>query len=173
MFHYKDLRNGYSHKHNITDKDKIDEIRSATYDLIFLILGSHKFSDERLSKLGYEEREYEDDFYYLCEYMNYHAGDFFYVYAGDREIMCSANNDKNLINKGKYMEYSGVYIQDMVSKQKYRITENDLPTKVVLGRLEIVGKHKIEKISIEKIKTIFEDGKFLGPRVRDEMEEEY
>lgn len=171
IFHYKDLRNGYSHKHNITDKDKIDEIRNATYDLIFLVLGSHKFNDERLSKLGYVEREYENDFYYLCEYMNYHAGDAFYVYAGDREIMCCANNDVHLINKGKYLEYSGVYILDMVSKKEYRITENDLPTKVVLGRVAIVGKHKIEKLSIEKIKTIFEDGKFLGPRIIDEIEE--
>lgn len=173
VFYYKDLRNGYSHKHNITDKDKIDEIRNATYDLIFLILGSHKFNDEKLSKLGYLEREYENDFYYLCEYMNYHAGDAFYVYAGDREIMCFANNDVNLVNKGKYLEYSGVYIQDIVSKKKYRIDANTLPTKVILGRLEVVGKHKIEKLSIEKIKTIFEDGKFLGSRIRDEIEEEY
>ncbi|MBR4027726.1 MAG: hypothetical protein IKJ01_09310 [Lachnospiraceae bacterium] len=60
-----------------------------------------------------------------------------------------------------------------MSKKKYRITENNLSTKVVLGRLEIVGKHKIEKLSIEKIKTIFEDGKFLDSHIRDEMEEEY
>lgn len=173
LFHYKDLRNGYSHKHNITDKDKINEIRNATYDLIFLVLGSHKLNDERLSKLGYEEREYENDFYYLCEYMNYHAGDAFYVYAGNREIMCFANNDMNMINKGKYIEYSGVYILDMVSKNKYRITENSIPTKVILGRLKIMGKHEIEKISIEKVKTIFKDGKFLGPRIIDEIEEEY
>lgn len=148
VFYYKDLRNGYSHKHNITDKDKIDEIRNATYDLIFLILGSHKFNDEKLSKLGYVEREYENDFYYLCEYMNYHAGDVFYVYARDREIMCFANNDVNLINKGKCLEYSGVYIQDIVSKKKYRIDANSLPTKIILEKLEVVGKHKIEKLSI-------------------------
>lgn len=87
--------------------------------------------------------------------------------------MCFANNDVNLVNKGKYLEYSGVYIQDIVSKKKYRIDANTLPTKVILGRLEVVGKHKIEKLSIEKIKTIFEDGKFLGSRIRDEIEEEY
>lgn len=39
--------------------------------------------------------------------------------------------------------------------------------------VEVVGKHKIEKLSIEKIKTIFEDGKFIGPYIRDEIEEEY
>lgn len=87
--------------------------------------------------------------------------------------MCFANNDMNMINNGKYIEYSGVYILDMVSKNKYRITENSLPTKVILGRLEIAGKYEIEKLSIEKVKTIFEDGKFLGPRIIDEIEEEY
>lgn len=196
IFYYKDLRNGYSHKHNIIDEDKenkIDKIRDATYDLAFLVLGSHKFNDERLSKLGYEERKYENDFYYFCEYMHHHAGDAIYIYIGDVEIMCFADNDMNAKNKGKIIEYSGVYfhgmlnkkkwriyvensgcyIQDMESKEKWRISENSIPIKVILGRVKIVGKHKIEELSIEKVKVVFENGKFLGPHVRDEIEEEY
>lgn len=75
----------------------------------------------------------------------------------------------------KKVEYTekNIGALDKFCKKKYRIDENSLPTKVILGRLEVVGKHKIEKLSIEKIKTIFEDGKFLGSRVRDEIEEEY
>ena len=32
-------------------------------DLFFLVIGSHKFDDEKLLKLGYEEREYDSDYY--------------------------------------------------------------------------------------------------------------
>ena len=173
VFHYKDIRNGYSHKHNIKNPEKIEEIRNETLLLIFLILGSHKLSENQLMSLGYVERSYENDFYNLCEYMNYHAGDAFYIYAGNREIMCFAKNDPEATNEGDYIKYSGVYIMDMVSKRTMKIASSSLPTKVVLGRLQIIGKHSIEKLSIEKEQTIFENGKFVGPRVMDEIEDKY
>ncbi|MCQ2498836.1 MAG: hypothetical protein MJ133_07605 [Lachnospiraceae bacterium] len=173
VFHYKDIRNGYSHKHNIKDIDKIEEIRDATIELIFLVLGSHDLNAKRLNELGYLKREYENDFYLLCEYMNYHAGDAFYVYAGDKEIMCFANNDMQAENVGDHTEYSGVYIKDMVSKKQYKIVSSSLPTKVILGRIDISGDRRIDKLSIEKVKIIFENGKFVGPRVLNEIEDKY
>lgn len=50
-------RNGYFHKHNLYRQDnKIDEIRSLTLFLYFIILGGLKFSDTQLKLLGvYDE----------------------------------------------------------------------------------------------------------------------
>jgi hypothetical protein len=45
-------RNGYFHKHNLTDRCKIDAIRDETFFLYLLILGTISLSEEDLDALG-------------------------------------------------------------------------------------------------------------------------
>jgi hypothetical protein len=45
-------RNGYFHKHNLTDRQKIDAIRDETFYLYLLILGTISLSEEELDALG-------------------------------------------------------------------------------------------------------------------------
>ena len=55
-------RNGYFHKDNIYARDnKIEEVRSLTLYLYFLILGGLEFSDTQLKQMGIEDREKESD----------------------------------------------------------------------------------------------------------------
>lgn len=48
----KQYRNGYFHKHNLCDKEKIEAIREETYFLYLLILGSIKLSPSDVEKLS-------------------------------------------------------------------------------------------------------------------------
>lgn len=48
----KQYRNGYFHKHNLRDKDKIEAIREETYFLYLLILGSIKLTPYDIEKLS-------------------------------------------------------------------------------------------------------------------------
>lgn len=51
-------RNGYFHKHNLYKQDnKIDEIRSLTLFLYFIILGGLEFSSIQLKELGIHDKE--------------------------------------------------------------------------------------------------------------------
>ena len=48
----KQYRNGYFHKHNLCDKNKIEAIREETYFLYLLILGSLKLTPSDIEKLS-------------------------------------------------------------------------------------------------------------------------
>jgi hypothetical protein len=48
----KQYRNGYFHKHNLNDKNKIEAIREETYFLYMLILGSLKLSPIEMDRLN-------------------------------------------------------------------------------------------------------------------------
>lgn len=45
-------RNGYFHKHNLNDKNKIESIREETYFLYLLILGTIKLNDQQVKRLS-------------------------------------------------------------------------------------------------------------------------
>lgn len=47
-------RNGYFHKHNLHDTEKVDEIREKAFQLYFLILGSCTIRDEQFVHMGIE-----------------------------------------------------------------------------------------------------------------------
>lgn len=52
LFGYADLRNGYLHKDNIHDMARIDEIRTSSIRLIFLLLGAHELDEVSQEQLG-------------------------------------------------------------------------------------------------------------------------
>lgn len=174
IFEYSDLRNGYFHKHNIHDWRKIDEIREATFDLVFLVLGSRKLADEDKQFLGMPDSRLFDDYYRLCEYMNYHAGDVFFIGTGDREMICVACNDMNTKTvNNNYVEYSGVYIKVINEHgDKLVIDSKHLPDKIVLGKILPSGRNEV-KMTPVRIKTIFEHGEFVGPSLVEEENLQY
>ena len=48
----KQYRNGYFHKHNLNDKDKIESIREETYFLYMLILGTIRLTPSQVARLS-------------------------------------------------------------------------------------------------------------------------
>lgn len=170
IFDYKNLRNGYFHKHNIHRWDKIDEIRNKSFYLIFLLLGSQNLDENDLIQLGLPNMKIHDDYYRLCEYVNYHRGELFFLSHEDgREIMFSACSDMHTkIANGNYIEYSGVYLKELSKEGRvFRLSENQLPSAIYLGKLEIEHSEEI-KWNPVKTKKIFEDGKFIGPSIAEE-----
>ena len=169
IFVYKDLRNGYFHKHNIHEWKKIDEIRDMTYYLLFLLLGSHQLMDSELPILGYLGDDYEDDFYRLCEYMNYHSGELFYfIFENGEEQIFIACSDQNTKIIDGHICYSGAYIKELGQNgQKYKVSREQLPLKICLGNLGIEQCENI-KFNPHKVQEIYVEGKFVGPLIEDE-----
>lgn len=168
IFEFADLRNGYFHKHNIREWDKIDEIRNTTFELVFLVLSAHKLTDEKKRLLGLPDKRFKDDYYKLCEYMNYHAGDVFFIQGQSVEKMyISCGDSKQRIIADRYIDYSGIYLKEIGASVSGVINKNSLPRKITIGKLVPTGRNEVQLKPV-KIKIIFEEGKFVGPSIVEE-----
>lgn len=174
LYVYANLRNGYSHKDNIHDWNVIDMIRDETFRIIFLILGSISILDKELVELGFSFRSYTD-YYKLCEYVNFHHGSLFYLDFGDgnEQIGFGICDQKSKLIDNSYVEYSGVYFKEI--RENGRIvpfSEDELPQKITLGKFVFENSQTIKAEPI-KVKTIFENGKFVGPSIATEEKLDY
>lgn len=175
IFKYANLRNGYMHKHNICAWDKIDQIRSETFNMMFLLLGSQLLLETDLQMLGKPDDDIFTDYYRLCEYVNYHSGElFFAVFEDGKEDVFIALNDPNMTtSEKKYIAYSGIYMKDLApAGRKYRITETSLPEEIYLGKMDF-GNGEMIDFKPVKVKKVFENHKFIGPNIANDDEFDY
>ena len=172
MFTFKDIRNGYFHKQNIHDWAVIDTIRSTTYNLIFLLLGSASLRETDKTELGFPQENFFSDLYRLCEYINYHAGDIFYLcFDETHECIAIAHRDNAAYPvNGIYYHYSGVYFappgQSTAIKLPY------MPKQIYLGSLGIQDCEEV-KFEPRKVVKIYSEGKFVGPSIWEESGSHY
>lgn len=170
IFFYKNLRNGYLHKDNIHSWDKIDEIRFETFFIIFLLLGTHTLNNNHMLQLGLPDIEEISDYSLLCEYVNYHNGELFFLSTKHDEniiaIACCDMHSKTIDNR--YIKYSGAYFKIMDDKNRiYVLSKNKLPKEIYLGKLNITQSDTI-CMNPKKVKKIFENGKYIGPSIIEE-----
>ncbi len=170
IFKFAKLRNGYFHKHNIHSKEKIDEIKNTTFNLLFLLVGACKLSNADMSLLKMPEEKVFNDYYRLCKYIDYHSGHIFFIQDKDgKEIFGTACYDPKLKIVDGHEIYSGIYIKEPKSLNKVnKITELNLPFCIYLGKIEF-NVDSAQKVRLSKATKVFEDGKFLVT----ETEEEY
>lgn len=169
IFKYADLRNGYFHKDNIHQPERIEEIRDVSFYMFFLLLGAYDLSEDSLVNLGLSQIV-QNDYYRLCEYVDYHSGMLFVLDLGYGEdqygIACADLFTKVVENR--YVQYSGVYFME-IQGRTFRFTEGNLPKEIYLGKFEF---ERSELVSAEpvKVKKIFENGKYVGPSIAEENE---
>lgn len=174
IFDYKVLRNGYLHRHNIHDWDQIEHIRQASFNIIFLMLGACNLSEEKLCELGYSEETYTD-YYRLCEYVNFHSGELFFLDFGDgrEEQLRFSAFDRKAKLEGNKTVYSGVYFKELREEgNTWCFKEEHLPKKISLGKF-VFARTIMVDATPTKVKTIFEDGKFVGPSIAEEEKLDY
>ena len=172
IFKYADLRNGYFHKDNIHDPIKIEEIRDTSFYMFFLLLGAFKLTEENLIDLGLPE-QIQDDYYRLCEYIDYHSGMLFVLdleYGEEQYGIACADLFTKIIDN-KYVQYSGVYFKE-INGRTFRFNKQNLPREIYLGKFEF---ERTELVVAEpvKVRKIFENGKYVGPSIAEENVIEY
>lgn len=163
IFAFKDIRNGYFHKHNIHDWSKIDEIRNVTYYLAFLLLGAAELTDKDKATLGFPNCDFISDKYKLCEYINYHDDDAFVLcYDNEKEIIAIAHRDlKAKPINNLFTQYSGAYFSEIGSHTIIDIF-TDMPNEIYLCRIDFELSDGVQ-FNPTKVKKIFAYGKFVGP----------
>lgn len=167
LFAYRNLRNGYLHKHNIHGWEQVDRIREETLNLFFLMLGGLSISSERRKALGISAANVFSDYYRLCEYIDYHAGDIFILcYENGKERVVVATPDKNqIIVDHNYFRYSGAYFRTLFPPYQQVVVGEDHKLKEIhLAEISYKNTEEIQ-INLTKIEKIFSDGRFLGPSI--------
>ena len=172
IFEFYELRNGFAHKHNITDWIKVKEIRLDTFQLLFLLIGGYKYSSNR--KLPMPSLDNNSDFNKFCEYINFHADDFFILEKNGKGYVFVACSDEYLeISNDGTIRYSGAYFRSFDKTKKYIITKENIPDVVWL--VDIIGDTNDVIVYSEpkKISKVFEKGKFVGKSIIEEYENDY
>ncbi len=174
IYGYAKLRNGYFHKHNIHDPNRIEEIRTATLLLVFLLLGSQKLSDTDLATLGTPILHNYSEFNKFCDYVEFHSHDFFCLEQdgfSDQwvqlvEIASIPANIKEAASS------RCLYFLSLSTKQIFRATEENLPKRIWIGKLDIKQTDQIS-LDLVKEKLLFESGRYTVPALVDEFGFEY
>lgn len=169
IFEYARLRNGYLHKHNIHDPQKICEIRSATYLLMYLVLGCQELSPTDLVSLGARDEAYKNDFQKLCEYIHFHRKRLFCAepegYPEQWFTIIPPSEVPQSIRESETAP--SIYFQELSTKKCGRFSANDAPRRIWSGIIPLSYQESVE-LSYEKSMLIFEDGRYVGPPLATE-----
>ena len=73
----------------------------------------------------------------------------------------------------RYLGYTGVYFKKLGKGGRVvRFLEDKLPSKISLGKFVFGSSDKIDITSV-KVRTIYENGKFVGPSIAEEEKLDY
>lgn len=168
IYEYADLRNGYFHKHNIHDPAKIQEIRSATFLLMYLILGCQSLNDSDYAALGMPNQSQGDDFSKLCEYINFHQNSIFCAKPDGYPEQWIRIVPHSEVPQAIRDTEDGpcIYFNVLGAKNCGRFSEKNVPTRIWAGKLAISHTQSIE-LDYEKTQLIFDGGKYVGPGIAE------
>lgn len=170
------LRNGYFHKHNLNDWNKVIDARNSARRVFFLILGAYKISESDKEELGILHVDKHDDYYKLCAYMNmkaYESGTM--TATGIDHPICYLNGQTELygfwtLHQDDFIEYdgygepiySGIYFGQIGNKHQFhKATKENLPTEIWEGVLTVSKSVPIKITPSGPLSIVYKDGKFM------------
>lgn len=168
------LRNGYFHKDNIDEWEKVKKDRALAYLFFYYVLGSYKFEGDAKSHFEFMIPTPKDETQKLFEYthaLSFAADPFSppILYFGDdaEKSPYVVPMHDNFVEYDEYGDptFSGLYYYFIGHPEfTQKKGKDDLPDVICEGRL-IIGKGEDQPIGIKVTgpeKVIFKDGKFLG-----------
>jgi len=166
----KELRNGFFHKHNLTEWDKVDTARDNAFLVFFLLLGAYLLTNSEEEKLGIIHTKVRDDYYSLCEYINIRvfsskmlAKPIFYLDGHTEPYEFWMGYQDDFITYDDYGDpiYSGVYFRTLSDNPHIRkATLDNLTTEIWEGEMTISKSIPIQITPSGPQLLIYKDGKF-------------
>ncbi len=144
--------------------------------MMFLLLGSHKLTEIETNQLGMPDMTIFCDFFRLCEYVNYHAGEIFFLGFGDgreEQIWFGCCDHYSKVIDDFYVEYSGVYFKELgKSGGTFKFSKDNVPKHIYLAKFTFA---QTELIGIQPVKVakVFENGRFIGSSIVEEENLDY
>lgn len=181
LYDIKELRNGYFHKDNMEEWDIVEETRDNAYIMFYLFLGAYKINDTD-GIIGIPDANSSNDYYRLCEYVNYHDTIVYYLDYGQADGKTGAyfaGTDTEIsFNEFGDAEYSGVYFRKIpgIEMKKCEVTieyvmdggmrpeetvkynTEDLPNTIKIGTMNMT-RNGMELSGPER--DLYVDGRFI------------
>lgn len=164
------LRNGYFHRDNLKDWEKVNEAREKARLVFYILLGAYTISEDDKSRLGLIQTAEHDDYYKLCDYVNHKAFEssqleFPVIYIDDSsnpDVFVFPHQD-DYIEYDNYGEpnYSGVYFRGQ-DKHISKFDRDHLPKDIWEGAFTISKSIPITFTATGAQKHIFHDGVFVA-----------
>lgn len=190
---FKNLRNGYTHKDNITDWEFITLVRDTAYVTCCLLLGSCAIDSKDFDRLGIPDEGKQTSYFELCDYINYHCGQPYYLYdaAGTCKVAIGTPDEGITFDEYGLPTYSGAYFQDfprasveafVISLEEidraiqshhkimgdvFRLDEDNMPMKIYSGvRYPVAEGMRYSGPQ----QLIYDNGVFLDPGMTEKPE---
>ena len=170
--HITILRNGYSHKDNLTDWKKVEEIRNSTYLFYYTFLGAYKLSASELLDMGLIKIQPHDDIYSLNKHMKRRAKNqpltpdkllTYYIIENGKvsePLFYEPDYDVKYDNLGEPI-YSGIYFRDVATNIIRKYTSENMPNEIWEGMLSLDINEVVKAIPSGPLQKIYSDGKYL------------
>lgn len=175
------LRNGYFHKANLYEWDKVDEVRDIVRLAFYLLLGAYEMTHEDEVELGFDTSMLLDGTYSLCEYINHRAltvdrfrsdGSLvlplFYCEEVAVPLFAMTSDSATEYDENGVAAYDGIHFRKFRPKVEGQDDDTvffslaNLPKRISEGYLEMTSPDLLRNKQSGPLKTIFEDGQFLG-----------
>ena len=190
---FKNLRNGYTHKDNLTDWNFIILVRDAAYVVYSLLLCGCMIPQKEYPLLDIPTADRKAAYTDLCDYINYHADQPYYLYDenGLCRVATGKPDDGIKFDDFGIPKFSGAYFQalpnatddsyvvtveEIMSKslshkgvpgELFRLDENKMPLKIYNGVCYPVADGM--KYSGPQ-QLIYENGVFIDPGLSNKPE---
>lgn len=190
---FKNLRNGYTHKDNLTDWNFIILVRDAAYVVYSLLLGGCMVPQKEYPRLNIPAADHQTAYADLYDYINYHADQPYYLYDenGHCRVAIGKPDDGIEFDDFGIPKFSGAYFQalpnatddsyvvtveEIMSKspnhkgvpgELFRLDENKMPLKIYNGVCYPVADGM--KYSGPQ-RLIYENGVFIDPGLSSKPE---
>ena len=174
----KQIRNGFFHKENLDDWNIVEEARNKAFVVFFLGLGLLKVPNDKKKILGIPD--VNDQYTILCDYINYHADNPYYISQNGEEYFTSVGQYDDGITYDEFgtASYTGVYFNKIngfptdkavlkitrgfsIDNEKISYNKKNLQIKIYKGTMmQSTKENGIEFSGPQKL--IWENGKFFG-----------
>jgi hypothetical protein len=181
----KTLRNGYFHKDNLHEWEKVDEARLNTYVVFYLVFGAYEFSTQDMIKLNIPAVSQETDYDKLCKYMNYNNQEIYYVGSNTSIFYSAVGQPDRYIEYDEYgdAKYSGAYVNKLIGVKAEKVIL-DIEDISALQKEVLKLDPEDQHLTIYEgnmtpcprgmefsgpVKVIFDKGKFVGNGIEEDI----
>lgn len=162
----KELRNGYFHKDNMGEWEKVEESRNLAYVTCFLILGAFITTENEKKLLQIPQTGKHNGFYQLCDYFNnqehLNNRELYYIHFEDKdtELLLPLPDPYKKTDDLGHTVYSGLYFKGRQGTICY--TEDSISIDCIVYKIEIVIPEQKEGDYKWNKTIIYDHGIFCG-----------
>ena len=167
IFKYKDIRNNFLHKKNISSFNKINEIKDMTYSILFLIIGAMTTNENTITL-----NNTIDDLDKFGELVDFYQNRLYFICNRKQQYIVRRTDLNSIVLYQERISYKEIVLQDINTEKNLIITRDNYPEQIYLAKLDLNYNGKVN-INLNKHILVFDKGKYIGPDIANSIDFKY